>query len=79
MSVIAPEVPLPTLPPPAPSPETFVFGRSRVMEGLRARMERMAVTTAPVLIQGESGTGTERLARLIHQLCDELGCWYLLA
>ena len=38
------------------------------MQGLRERVERVALTDFTVLIQGESGTGKELVARQIHEL-----------
>lgn len=47
-------------------PETIVFGHSEVMQALRARLEKVAAANVPVLIQGESGTGKDIIARMIH-------------
>jgi transcriptional regulator with PAS, ATPase and Fis domain len=43
-----------------------MVGKSRVMEELRARIERIACTSFTVLIEGESGAGKELVAREIH-------------
>ncbi|MDQ3263809.1 MAG: sigma-54 dependent transcriptional regulator [Myxococcota bacterium] len=43
-----------------------MIGRSPVMKSLFERIERVAATSAPVLIRGESGTGKELVARAIH-------------
>jgi len=43
-----------------------LVGASPAMERLRARVTRVLPTTVPVLIQGETGTGKELLARAIH-------------
>ncbi len=43
-----------------------LVGRSLAMQRLRARVTRLLPTTVPVLIQGETGTGKELLARAIH-------------
>jgi two-component system response regulator AtoC len=51
-----------TLPPPE-----VIFGRSAVMASLRQKVEKVAGTDVPVLIQGASGTGKEVFAKLIHQ------------
>ncbi len=41
-------------------------GRSPLMRSLVAQAKQVAVTTAPVLILGETGTGKEVLARALH-------------
>ncbi|HEV2716388.1 MAG TPA: sigma-54 dependent transcriptional regulator [Terriglobales bacterium] len=46
--------------------ETIVFGHSETMESLRERMDKVASANVPVLIQGESGTGKDIIARMIH-------------
>jgi DNA-binding NtrC family response regulator len=43
-----------------------LLGRSVAMRELFALLDRVAGTDAPVLIQGETGTGKERVARAIH-------------
>jgi len=47
-------------------PEAVIFGNSEAMQTLRARMEKVSNANVPVLIQGESGTGKDIIARLIH-------------
>src|SRR3981189_3601759 len=47
-------------------PEAVVFGKSEVMQALRERMDKVASANVPVLIQGESGTGKDIIARMIH-------------
>ena len=47
-------------------PEAVVFGRSEVMQAVRDRLDKVAAANVPVLIQGESGTGKDIIARLIH-------------
>ncbi len=47
-------------------PELIVFGHSDAMQALRARMDKVAAANVPVLIQGESGTGKDIIARMIH-------------
>jgi len=45
-----------------------LIGSSQVMQALRERIERLALTDFTVLIEGESGTGKELVARQIHDL-----------
>ena len=49
-------------------PESIVFGQSEAMQALRTRLARLAGANVPVLIQGESGTGKDIIARMIHAL-----------
>jgi two-component system response regulator AtoC len=47
-------------------PEAVVFGQSEVMQELRSRLDKVAAANVPVLIHGESGTGKDIIARLVH-------------
>jgi two-component system response regulator AtoC len=47
-------------------PLDIIFGKTAAMEAVRNKLERVAETDVPVLIQGESGTGKEICVRLLH-------------
>ena len=47
-------------------PESVIFGNTEAMRALRERMAKIAAANVPVLIQGESGTGKDIIARMIH-------------
>ena len=47
-------------------PESIVFGRTEGMQAVRERLAKLASANVPVLIQGESGTGKDIIARMIH-------------
>jgi len=49
-------------------PEAVIFGGSEAMQTLRGRMAKVASANVPVLIHGESGTGKDIIARMIHAL-----------
>ena len=44
-----------------------LIGRSAPMEAVRSMIERLARTQAPIHISGESGSGKELAARLVHR------------
>ncbi|HEX7044910.1 MAG TPA: sigma-54 dependent transcriptional regulator [Burkholderiales bacterium] len=50
----------------AAEPDTFLVGKSRVMQQLREDLERVAATDTWVLILGEPGTGRVPAARYLH-------------
>ena len=47
-------------------PANIVFGRTDAMQIVRDRLTKLAAANVPVLIQGESGTGKDIIARMIH-------------
>jgi DNA-binding NtrC family response regulator len=51
-----------------PDSEGLLVGSSEVMQQLRRSLRKVAVSKAPVLIRGETGTGKDLVAREIHRL-----------
>ena len=49
-------------------PLDILFGKTPAMQAVRTKLERVAETDVPVLLQGESGTGKEICVRLLHSL-----------
>src|ERR1700748_447837 len=47
-------------------PESIVFGGTNARQAVRERLAKLAGANVPVLIQGESGTGKDIIARMIH-------------
>src|ERR1700686_3016354 len=47
-------------------PDAIVFGRTEAMQAVRDRLTKLAGANVPVLIQGESGTGKDIIARMVH-------------
>jgi two-component system response regulator AtoC len=47
-------------------PDVIVFGRTEAMQAVRQRLTKLAGANVPVLIEGESGTGKDIIARMIH-------------
>jgi len=50
----------------APSAEPLLIGESAPMQAVRSMIDRLARTQAPIHVSGESGSGKELAARLIH-------------
>jgi DNA-binding NtrC family response regulator len=50
--------------------EDAIIGSSRAMQSIYKQIGRVAATTLPVLIRGETGTGKELIARAIYQHSD---------
>ncbi|OFZ18895.1 MAG: sigma-54-dependent Fis family transcriptional regulator [Bdellovibrionales bacterium GWB1_55_8] len=53
------------------------IGKSASMMNLLAMVDKIAPTTATVLIQGESGTGKELIAKRLHAMSDRTGKPYV--
>ena len=50
-----------------------IVGKSSALESVLAHVERVAPTDSTVLVQGETGTGKELIARAIHNLSTRCG------
>ena len=49
-------------------PTNLIFGRSASMQTARQKIDKVAQSGVPILIQGDNGTGKGLLARFIHNL-----------
>src|SRR5437899_2399236 len=47
-------------------PDQIIFGTTREMKEIRDKLEKLAQTNIPVLVRGETGTGKEIIAQVIH-------------
>src|SRR6266851_2659665 len=54
-----------------------IIGNSRVLESVLEQVGLVAPTDSTVLIQGETGTGKELIARAIHNLSARCGCPFI--
>ena len=54
-----------------------VIGSSRALEAVLEKVTRVAPTGSTVLIEGETGTGKELIARAVHNLSSRCGCPFI--
>ncbi len=54
-----------------------LIGNSPALESVLGHVERVAPTDATVLLQGETGTGKELIARAIHNISARCGRPYI--
>src|SRR5437879_12141608 len=54
-----------------------IIGNSPALEAVLEQVERVEPTDSTVLIQGETGTGKELIARAIHKLSSRCGCPFI--
>jgi len=47
-------------------PESVIFGQTAALREVRQKLERVAGANISILITGESGTGKDIIARLLH-------------
>src|SRR6201987_163788 len=61
------------------SPRVFeqIIGKSPALEGVLEQVNHVGPTDATVLIEGETGTGKELIARAIHNLSPRYGCAFI--
>ncbi len=71
--------PLPRDPDDPALPECFIALPSPAAEAVRSQLQRLAAGEIPVLITGETGTGKELAARLLHHWSERRGSGPLVA
>src|SRR5487761_775431 len=49
-------------------PTNLIFGRSPAMQTVRQKIDKVALSGVPILIQGDNGTGKGLMATFIHNL-----------
>ncbi len=49
-------------------PEDIIFGTTPAILEIRDRLRKIAATNVPVLLEGESGTGKDVIAKFIHRI-----------
>jgi formate hydrogenlyase transcriptional activator len=54
-----------------------IIGKSPALETVLGQVERVATTDSTVLIEGETGTGKDLIARAIHNLSSRCGCPFI--
>ena len=52
-------------------PADLIFGRSAAMQTAKQKIEKVALSGVPILIQGDSGTGKGLLASFIHHFSPQ--------
>jgi two-component system response regulator AtoC len=52
-------------------PADLIFGRSAAMQTAKQKIEKVALSGVPILIQGDNGTGKGLLASFIHHLSPD--------
>ena len=66
---------------PAPAPASPALARmagdSAAMQQVRALIDKVARSMAPVLVSGESGTGKELVARAVHEVSPRAACPFI--
>jgi DNA-binding NtrC family response regulator len=62
---------------PVPTKDSGIVGESPAMDKLRQQIKQYAAAPFPVLIEGESGSGKERVASSLHQLSPRASKPYL--